>query len=651
MKKFLTILIFIFCPNAFCQETNDSAEHKNFLYNLLKKQELYVKEQKFDNETLFSPYIVKRQNFIGSDYFTWEDALMSNPNFTAVRYSPSFAMNRTTFRGYLIPIEDNFLNRLYLPALPFYYQDLLEISEFEILPDGSINKNLFNKLTATPDVFFVWEGGLFEGNLLKFRMLRNLSKKLSLLAFTSYSDLKRKDYFHGGGMADLFTTYETDSTKISIYGYNPYSLINKSGIELNWHGNFSANLRYSYSDIRQDLAYHSDSALQNKTSLSIAYNESNNFLNQLDALVEIPLGDKFLWRNIAKLETVYQYENPISRTRNGNFATYRTQQNNTLQSGGTQFYFAPAISDTVSIQVSANRYISDTCDITYKVAHHIKIVAENKFISQNFDNFSAKIDGGGQFVRANHSKIERYPFASLQADLKINNFRTQFWGKHDIVPMVFSYNNIFSQLQDLLKIANTYFGFGANLHYQFPVASIYGGYSNLITFRNEISSLQNNDNLIVNKFWHNNAAPYENPEQVFSAGGSFGEIKGISLFSNWLFSDQMPYLKSYSGLRFHFNKDLQVRHFYVDISYNYWSKKDWRSNFYFSEPLTMSPFGNYTHWDRPIHDVSVKLSAEIETFRLFWKIDNFLNRTNSYVPGYIMPGLIFRWGFSWNILG
>jgi len=141
------------------------------------------------------------------------------------------------------------------------------------------------------------------------------------------------------------------------------------------------------------------------------------------------------------------------------------------------------------------------------------------------------------------------------------------------------------------------------------------------------------------------------PDKCFLLGGSLGEIGIISLFSNWLFSDRMPYFKSYSGLKFHFNRNSQVRHFYADISYNYWSRKSWESNFYFSEPLVMSQLGNYTHWDRSIHDISIKLSAEIETFRLFWKIDNILNRTNSYVPGYTMPGLIFRWGFSWNILG
>lgn len=430
------------------------------------------------------------------------------------------------------------------------------------------------------------------------------------------------NYFHGGGMAPLYTTYHNDSSKVSIYGYNPYSLINKSGIELNWKSNFSLNLHYSYSDIRQDLAYHTDSLPGNDTlRLSIAYNESKSYLNQVDATLEFPFGEKFLWRNFGKLETVSQNEIPISRTRNGSFATKGASRNNTLQSAGTQFYFAPATNDSISIQVSANRYILDTFNVIHTVTHHTKVFAENKFTLPNFDNFSVKIDGGFEFIRANQSKIESHPFGSAQADLKINDFRTQFWGKYNIVPFV-------KLIDENNRIAGNYFGFGTNFHYQFQIASIHAGYSNVLLPDEAYN------------FWHNNIIPYYNPQQVFSAGGSLGEIGKISLFSNWLFSDEMPYFKSYSGLRFHFNKDLQVRHFYIDISYNYWS-----------ENKTATTLGNYPYWYRPIYDVSIKLAAEIETFRLFWKIDNFLNRTNSYIPGYIMPGLIFRWGFSWNILG
>ncbi|MCL1946260.1 MAG: hypothetical protein FWF51_03780 [Chitinivibrionia bacterium] len=634
-KKLIIILIFIFCEISFCEENIDSlklAQIKDSLYNIFKKQEAYHNERFFDNKTLFSPTKILRQHFFGNDYFTYSDVLSGNQNFASLRYSPDFPLNRALFRGYTIPIESGLLSRLYSPVLPFYYYDLLEIKEFEIRPNGDISPVIFDGKTVTPDVFFAWQGGLFNGNTLKFRMMRNLSDKLSMLAFISYSDLKRMQFYHGGGMAQTYKTYHKDTTKISINGYNPYSMTNKSGISLDYKNNISTSLRYSYSDIGQDLAYRTDSVVVTPDSvLNIAWNESRNYLHQIDGAFEIPFGDKILFRNLGKIETVKQNEVPISRTARGRPVTERSSRENTLQSAGSQLYFAPKDFDSISLQFSVNRYISDSAGITHTVAHNTKFLAENKFVSPNSDNISITTNGGIEFVRANGKKIKNYPLGLLEIDWKINNFQTQIWGKSGFSPLVYS-----KPYENYDEIADGFKAFGANLRYQFPAASINFGYSAI-------------DAANISKYWHN-SEPYYCPKNVFSIGANLGEIGNFSLFSNWLLSDEKPYVKSYSGLRFHFNTNSQVRQFYTDVFYNYWSKRTKYTGAFLSD-AQYSYFGDYPHWGRSIHDVSFKLTAEIHTFRIFWKIDNFLNRTNSYIPGYIMPGLIFRWGFSWNVLG
>ena len=633
MRKLIIISILIFCGSIFGEETNDSAQLaqvKDSLYNLFKNQELYHSERFFDNKTLFSATKILRQHFTGNDYFNYSDALMSNPNFVSLRYSPDFPLNRALFRGYTVPIESGLLNRLYSPVLPFYYYDLLEIKEFEIRPYGNLSPVIFDGKTVTPDVFFAWQGGLFDGNTLKFRMMRNLSDKLSFNAFISYSDLKRTQFYHVGGMAQTYKTYHKDTTKISINGYNPYSMTNKSGISLNYKNNISTNLRYSYSDTRQDLAYRTDSVMSD-TLLNIAWNESRNYLHQIDAAFEIPFGDKFLFRNLGKIETAEQSEFPISRTIRGRLATEGSSHKNTLQSAGSQLYFAPAYFDSVSFQFSVNRYIGDNENITHTVAHNTKFLAENKFVSPNSDNLSLITNGGVEFVRANGGEIKNYPLGLLEVDWEINNLQTQIWGKFGFAPLIY-----FEPYENYDEIADGFKGFGTNLRYLFPAASIHCGYSNLDAKNNE-------------KYWRGEE-PYRCPENVFSLGANLGEIGNFSLFTNWLLSDESPRIKSYSGLRFHFNADSQVRRFYLDAFYNYWSKKSKYTGVSIDDGQ-YSYLGGYAHWARPIHDISFKLTAEIHTFRIFWKIDNFLNRTNSYVPGYIMPGLIFRWGFSWNVLG
>ena len=664
MKKLASILLFALCLSVFSEEdaditidkiddavgadtirpqndndtdstdidTIDTTEQlRDSLFNHLNIQEAQARERSFDNAVLFSPFVVRRQHFFGDDLFNWTDVLQRNPNFVSVYYSPDFPLNRALFRGYLIPVENaGLLNRLYSPTLPVYYYDLLEIKEFEILPDGSINPVLFTGKTITPEVYFAWQGGLFDGNMLKFRMMRNLSKNLSLSAFISHSDLKRMQFYHGGGVAQLYQTYHSDLTKISIRGNNPFSYNNRSGMTFNYENNFRANVRYSYADIRQDLAFHTDSILLTDTLYSIAYSEARNYLHQIDATLEFPFGERFLWRNLGKIESAEQREYPISRIQSGKFITDNISKNKTLQSAGMQFLFAPVPNDTISIQYAVNRFISETSSVIDTVSHHTRIIAENKFISPNADRITLTTNGGIEFLKTNARDTRKYPAYSANADFKFGNFRTQLYSKLELIPATHSYRPQFEKGFIYMRYNESYNLNGINLHYQFPVASIHGGYSYMIGGES------------YNNFWQR--LPYYQSEfkNVFSAGGSLGQIGIISMFSNWFFSDKLPTFKSYSGLRFHFNQNGQTRHFYTDITYNYWSKRD----IYF-----WYGFGDYMHWNRPIHDISLKLAAEIETFRVFWKIDNILNRTNSYVPGYIMPGLIFRWGFSWNILG
>jgi len=647
------LLFFALFGNIFAAETDVNYDEtagaeqalRDSLFAQLAIQESYYSERFFDNATLFSPNRILQQSFFGSDWFNWTDALRGNPNFVPVYHSPDFPINRALWRGYTIPLQYGLLNRLYSPTLPWEQYDLLEVREAQISPSGIITPTVFDGRTVTPDVYFAWQGGLFDGNMLNFRMMRNLSHKLSLSAFTSHSDLKRTNFYRVGGIAPMFRTYYSDTTKTVIRGYNPLSHYNKSGFAFDYKDDIRVNFRYSYSDLRFDLPYLTNSNLAIDTSrqegsrLPIAWNESRNFLHQIDGTLEIPLGDKFLLRNIGRLETAGQSEIPITRTILGDFATMGNRQNNTVQAAGSQLFFAPAPNDSVSIQFSVNRHISEAHGITHTVAHHTKIIAENKFMLPGSDNLSIKTSGGIQFVRANASEIETKPLGLAEIELQTGRLQTQLWGKYDIVPLNFSAPFVYDYYY---RLADGYFGFGANLRYQFPNASIHGGYSQI-----NISAP-----LATYKFWQADQ-PYFSPQNVFSLGGNLGEIGRFSLFTNWFLSDEMPYAKSFSGLRFRFNKPSQVRQFYAETFYNYWSPRSiWTGAWLNLEDFTKPYYiGEYPHWNRSIHDVSLKFAAEIHTFRIFWKIDNFLNRSNSYVPGYIMPGIIFRWGFSWNILG
>ena len=642
MKKAL-ILLFSFCtaivvayaeakPDLVYADTSNTDSSQ--LYSALYYTQLARSTKRInDNAVLFSYNKVYRQHIFGNDLFNFTDVLQHNPNFVSIYYSPDFPLNRALFRGHLIPTDGGLLDRLYSSKLPQYYYDLLEVQELEILPDGTINPVLYGSNLVSPEVYFAWQGGLFSGNMLKFRLARMLNRHLSLLAFISYSDLKRMHFYHGGGISNMYRSWYDDHSLISLHGYNPYSLTNKSGFRLHYDNNVRWSMRYSYSDIRQDLAYHSDSLLLTDTLFNLAYNENRNYLHQMDAMLELPVGDKFLWRNIGKLESFLQQEIPISRTLGGVFATQGSSHNSTMQSAGMQFLFAPVPNDTISLQYAVNRFYVETADIRHTTTHHTKVLAENKFQSPDFDRVTITTNGGVEFLRTNGRDTKKYPMYSANGEVKFGDFTTQIYSKLSLIPNTTEYILPKNEKSSPLHSSENYFLHGITIHYQFPVASIHGGYSLMV------------GGTRYRDFWHNGQSPsnFDETQRIYSAGFSLGQVGLLSTYNNIYISNESPALKSYSGLRLHFNRQNETRHFYTDFSYVYLSEREFGDG--------LRNYGGYPHWGRPIHDVCVKLAAEIETFRVFWKIDNILNRNNSYVPGYVMPGLVFRWGFSWNIVG
>ena len=542
----------------------------------------------------FLPIFILAFALAADDFFTWEEVYREDINYVSVLHSPSFPMNRTLYRGYLIPAEYGLLDRLYMSTLPFNDRDPLEFDSVYV--------------TETPEVSFAWQGGLFRGNLLNFRMLRNLSKKLSFGAFVSYSDLKRTNYYHGGGIASLYRTYHRDNpARISIRGYSPYSLMNKVGLEANYSDNIEVNIRYSYADMRQDLAYNpSMEVMPDSSYLNIAYNEAHTYLNQFDASLGIPFGEKFLWKNTGKIEAAFQDEKPITRTINGMYATDELNFEKILQSASSQFYWLPKNNDSVSLNVSTNRLVADS------VTHHTKAFMEISSDMKEINGFRIKGSGGSNYIRTNGSTVKTEPTGAFEFSYNIELGSVTAWSKRDLIPM-----------HD-----KSYVGYGLDfIILPIDMMQILLGYSHLSA-----------DVTHIEYFWH--ITPYISPKDVWTVGFSAGEFKFVSAYTNWMLSDTEPKLRTDNGLKFRFNREGQTRTFYADFAYYYQSKRrDLGEQF------------GYDQWGRDIHDVSVKLAAEIKDFRVFWKIDNFLNRANSYVPGYIMPGLTFRWGFSWYIFG
>jgi hypothetical protein len=138
------------------------------------------------------------------------------------------------------------------------------------------------------------------------------------------------------------------------------------------------------------------------------------------------------------------------------------------------------------------------------------------------------------------------------------------------------------------------------------------------------------------QYWPDGQMPYRQPHVAFTAAPFAGRWLGFALGSRLIISDVRPFVKSQTALSYE-GHPLPNEHITIDLLYDYWSLRD-----------TMT-YAGISNWNRDLHSLSLKIAVHIQTFNIFYKIDNVLDRKYAYVPGYFMPGITFRWGFGWLI--
>jgi len=177
--------------------------------------------------------------------------------------------------------------------------------------------------------------------------------------------------------------------------------------------------------------------------------------------------------------------------------------------------------------------------------------------------------------------------------------------------------------------------FGAEAQAQTRLAGILIGYRN-----------QTNDDLhLLRSLWPEGYPPYRQPGNTVIIAPWTERVGGFAILSRVMITDTKPFVKA-SALLSHVMHPAGMEHtFETEIGFDYWSE---------NEPFALGSYttasGYYYGWNDPVFDLNVKVTAHIKTFRLFYKIDNLLNRKLSYVPGYFSPGLTFRWGLNWFLL-
>ncbi|MGM0442994.1 MAG: hypothetical protein ACQEQV_02285, partial [Fibrobacterota bacterium] len=227
------------------------------LFPLLSRQFAGIYSFETEHTVHFPQDSLNRYNLERSDRFSWTDLLNTTAPWHGVSFAPGSYLNRPLYRGYPFPAHrGDPPPQLHGATLPW---TLLQPIYTRTVPVEKVNSRTITGWTApvaTTDLTFNTETGLFNGNILNLRFLRNITDSITLGVYTSFSNMDSIDYSHDkGSMYDIYKDLGIRETHISDTGTNPFTHSRISTFEIAAQNPWNPHLRYTYGDMRQDLRY------------------------------------------------------------------------------------------------------------------------------------------------------------------------------------------------------------------------------------------------------------------------------------------------------------------------------------------------------------------------------------------------------------
>lgn len=607
---------------------SSSPEHHSLLDPIIQfekgRQDIY----KYDSTPDFSnPYYISTADLFRKDGSAFSDALRYHPLITSVKFGLSNSLNRFLLYGNVAPVTKLWTGPIISSRVPYsqfpFSGTHLVSTETQAI---SIDNNGLHALDypvrfPSPETVLLWENGVFDENLLDLRFSRPLSPTLMLSVFSNYRQFKGMKYDHNGN--DIYSFYSNiyrDTNDISRAGYNPLTDEHSSGAQLTFYGKKGSNLHleFRYSDLQNELA--TDSITSDSTG---TYEMIHRYPLNLELSSSSNKIGNFFW----DFEAKYSNE-PLVKIK-------------PVQSGN---YLYPERSDGLSKNISAAIRSglllrkTDSLGITFltnwsSIRQFNGNDHENLFYDPrlcyiwNSDinhSYSLKFDlnAGANFLSTRDSSSVT-PVWHVGTDLTYKNHKIRAFLEQDNIP----FNTPLDTGKTSGPLLDNYLAAGFEYLINSKKAELLLGYQFISGVTNES----------VQSAWPNQSVPYEQPRSVFVISPRIGRINGVSLSGTGLFSDRKPYIKAHSQLSYVFHPLSTSEFIDINLGLEYWSERD---------PVV---FAGKDDWNKAFYNLDLEIAAHIHSFRLFYKVDNILNRKFAYAPGYYSPGLTFRWGFNWFI--
>jgi hypothetical protein len=623
----------------------DSARQAALRDSLLERQRrpssLFLRHPT-EPDSLFDPWTIDQTAVYQADVTGVSEILRPHPFFVNIPFTRTSRLNPVLHMVFpaahaALLSGDGFLAYHSGGLLGTVWLSAGQIGSIDYRAPGALRLDLHPSGKPAPETVALWEGGVgavFGENVLDVRFARPLTERLSLGVMSIHRSFLRSDYSHtSGGMYDLFSTvYDRlglDSTYYSHKGRNPRTKEHAVTGRLRFDGGEGSRADVSY----QYLDLHNDQSYGYRDSLDIGglgWEEVADYRHRLRGrITRLSLGPMHL-RAEALLGTEVNRTEPLL----AGDPSRRPMRGEALQGGG-------------GVGVSLPMATADTLDVSYAVQHdrRQRYNGTDWTVTHHAPSFGYALRrgtsrrgfhlGGGigyTFAEVSDS-LEQALRWRVNPGVRLGRQRLEFFAKQDVMPPVVPYDTTLRVRRGALL--DRYLSYGAEARLAYGSAGIALGYTTMYAVADTGGA--GGYGRAVSHVWPNGMPPYRQPGVAASLMPFFGPWHGLTLSSRWILADSRPYVKSLSSLSF--STGSPERSHYLDLSLNlrYWSRRD-----------TLS-YGGIDYWHRPIYDLGLRAAVQIRTFRLFYRMDNILNRQIAYVPGYFLPGLVFRWGFNWMI--
>ncbi len=574
-----------------------------------------------------NPYHVTSSEFYRKDATSMADGLQYHPLITTAKFGLANSLNRYLFYGTVAPVSNVWTNNITSDKMPYNLFPINFSNHFSTETEALLIENNGIHLLGypvngpVPETVILWENGVFDENLLDVRVSRPLSRNIMINVFSNYRHFKGTHYTHdGNNVYNFYKGIYKDSSLIAGKGYYPQVEEHSSGVQLTYKGNHGNALRleFSYGDLLDEIAINKI-ARDSTPAYQIMHHfptkiDLNTFGNNTGAFFW-DLGTRYLNEPVINIEPQFTSSTTTPNRNDGCFngllLTMRT---------GAQL----RKTDSMGVSLSSSWAKQNQFD---KSELQNTFVDSRLFYKLNYSFYSlqlhTEINGGIQTELCGDS-LSILPAWHAGMDLVGKKQHIRAYLKQDNIPYSIPFDTLRSEMPEIL---DNYFGAGIEYFLHTNKMQLLLGYQFLSGI---------NESSIVNA-WPSKIVPYEQPRSVLIIAPSFGRWNGFALSSSGSFSDHKPYMKAHGNLSYVFHPLSTSEFIDINLGIEYWSERN---------PIT---FAGQNNWNKSFCNLDLEIAAHIMSFRLFYKVDNILNRKFAYVPGYYNSGLTFRWGFNWFI--